>query len=112
MKDLTVDHLDHNKRNNSVSNLEWVTKEENLHRAQIDHLDFSSAKTIKTQFTGSGVVFKANSQIIVFKDLDDALQVVNAFVKDMEGLDAMKRKIQKSFTTGKKVYGGRWYCNG
>ena len=33
---LTVDHLDHNKRNNAVSNLEWVTKEENLRRAQRD----------------------------------------------------------------------------
>ena len=28
MENLTVDHLDHNKRNNSVENLEWVTKAE------------------------------------------------------------------------------------
>ena len=33
-EDLTVDHLDHNKRNNAVSNLEWVTKAENLSRAE------------------------------------------------------------------------------
>ena len=33
---LTVDHLDHNKRNNAVSNLEWVTKEENTQRAKDD----------------------------------------------------------------------------
>lgn len=30
---LTVDHLDHNKRNNALSNLEWVTEEENQKRA-------------------------------------------------------------------------------
>lgn len=39
MKDaenLTVDHLDHNKRNNSVDNLEWVTSEENQKRAKED----------------------------------------------------------------------------
>ena len=35
---LTVDHLDHNKRNNALSNLEWVTKEENLRRAERDYV--------------------------------------------------------------------------
>lgn len=32
----TVDHLDHNKRNNRVDNLEWVTQQENLIRAGDD----------------------------------------------------------------------------
>lgn len=35
-ENLTIDHLDHNKRNNSVANLEWVTQEENLRRARED----------------------------------------------------------------------------
>jgi hypothetical protein len=35
---LTVDHLDHNKRNNALSNLEWVTKEENQRRADADYI--------------------------------------------------------------------------
>jgi hypothetical protein len=34
---LTVDHLDHNTRNNNLSNLEWVTREENTKRAKEDH---------------------------------------------------------------------------
>lgn len=33
---LTVDHLDHNKRNNKAKNLEWVTKQENQKRAAKD----------------------------------------------------------------------------
>lgn len=37
-ENLTVDHLDHNKRNNAISNLEWVTQEENLRRACADLL--------------------------------------------------------------------------
>lgn len=35
-ENLTIDHLDHNKRNNALDNLEWVTQEENLRRAQAD----------------------------------------------------------------------------
>lgn len=38
---LTIDHLDHNKRNNAVDNLEWVTKSENIRRAKADFVDKS-----------------------------------------------------------------------
>ena len=38
MENLTVDHLNHNKRDNSVYNLEWVTDEENKTRAREDYL--------------------------------------------------------------------------
>lgn len=37
-ENLTVDHLDHNKRNNAVDNLEWVTVLENRLRAKKDQL--------------------------------------------------------------------------
>lgn len=43
---LTVDHLDHNKRNNALDNLEWVTKEENLSRAERDYIDSVVVKTV------------------------------------------------------------------
>ena len=46
MDNLTVDHLDHNKRNNCVDNLEWVTDSENKRRAKEDHLP-SAEKTEK-----------------------------------------------------------------
>ena len=35
-ENLTVDHKDHNKRNNAVDNLEWVTFDENIRRAKAD----------------------------------------------------------------------------
>ena len=37
-EELTVDHLNHNKRDNSVDNLEWVTAEENQNRAANDYV--------------------------------------------------------------------------
>lgn len=109
MDNLTVDHIDHNKRNNKLSNLEWVTREENQQRAREDYVNLIPEKIAEK--ANIGIVFRNSTQIIVFKDIDEALKVVNAFVKDVEGIDAMRRKIQNSFTTGRKIYGGYWYCN-
>lgn len=44
---LTVDHLDHNKRNNALSNLEWVSRTENLRRAREDYMDNATIKNEK-----------------------------------------------------------------
>lgn len=45
---LTVDHLDHNKRNNNVRNLEWVTQQENCNRAAADFLCDDKDKLIQS----------------------------------------------------------------
>ena len=44
MEELTVDHKDHNKRNNALSNLEWVTFDENFRRSQCDLIQTSTPK--------------------------------------------------------------------
>jgi hypothetical protein len=49
MDNLTVDHLDHNKRNNALNNLEWVTEKENKRRAQQDHLPSAMKKAKKEE---------------------------------------------------------------
>ena len=45
---LTVDHLNHNKRDNSLNNLEWVTMAENQRRAREDLLS-EPKKTIEAE---------------------------------------------------------------
>jgi hypothetical protein len=49
MDNLTVDHLDHNKRNNCIDNLEWVTESENKRRAVNDHLPSATKKAKKEE---------------------------------------------------------------
>ena len=45
---LTVDHLDHNKRHNAITNLEWVTEEENKRRAAADYILTDKDKIIQS----------------------------------------------------------------
>ena len=47
---MTVDHLDHNKRNNRLSNLEWVTYEENQRRAAEDNINKPKKQVNKIKF--------------------------------------------------------------
>ena len=48
---MTVDHLDHNKRNNDIRNLEWITEKENHKRAVDDLLVEKEVALIKTKET-------------------------------------------------------------
>lgn len=56
-EELTVDHLNHNKRDNSVKNLEWVTSEENQNRAKKDLIKFK-----ETTSTHSNFILKAGKK--------------------------------------------------
>lgn len=68
MTELTVDHLDHNKRNNSIRNLEWVTQTENQRRAieDFERLDNKEIKDIfKTQNENNNISNALNETIYV-----------------------------------------------
>ena len=88
MDKLTVDHLDHNKRNNSVENLEWVTRAENMKRARADYID-ENAKP-KNKAPKSGAKAAANSDMVTFfklnpkqtLSLNDFYPVVNGYAFD------------------------------
>ena len=103
-KDMTVDHLDHNKRNNRLKNLEWVPYHENQARAQADKV---AKEEIEVEHTGA-------KKEIIAKGIKDFWLVVNGnrfdnvasatpYVKStMPYLDALSitdYKVKKVFKT-------------
>lgn len=67
MNDLTVDHLDHNKRKNSLNNLEWVSAEENQRRASEDYYRPKGEKKIEKYYV-EGVEFSRAQMKILFTE--------------------------------------------
>lgn len=72
MDNLTVDHLDHNKRKNSLSNLEWVSAEENQRRANEDFYSPKENKQNKQKierYYVEGVEFSRAQMKALFTEL-------------------------------------------
>jgi hypothetical protein len=117
-ENLTVDHLDHNKRNNAVDNLEWVTKEENLARAQEDlYNDAATAQEISIQdkeiknpigFAAPKTArYKAGKKLI-FNSLDEAAQWCFEQSNGQVTLEQIKKKIETKCVSGATYFGRKW----
>ena len=78
-EELTVDHLNHNKRDNSLENLEWVTKEENLRRATEDLIKKDKKKN-STKESPQDIVEKEKQRAIT-KAIEN-FNIYNAPIKD------------------------------
>lgn len=95
MENLTVDHLDHNKRNNSVENLEWVTREENWRRAREDYID-ENAKPTQAVFQAEDFYPVING--FVFDDIQTAWQymqqILTGAAKGSCTLGGIQKRLQ------------------
>ena len=78
-EDLTVDHLDHNKRNNALTNLEWVTREENVRRAQADYIRTTPLS-------------KANKTITLYYAKDHKQNIIESFTSKNEIITWLRTK--------------------
>lgn len=96
---LTVDHLNHNKRDNSVYNLEWVSKKENWKRATEDYI------TVNLDYEHSAI----GSGKFKFKDLEDAaIFAINAYNIKADKQE-VTRKINNAITNDKMYCGRKWF---
>ena len=78
-EELTVDHLNHNKRDNSLENLEWVTKEENLRRAAEDLIKKDKKKN-NTKESPQDIIEKEKQRAIT-KAIEN-FNIYNTPIKD------------------------------
>ena len=106
-EDLVVDHLNHNKRDNSIYNLEWVSKQENWERAMRDLISVD-----QNPDTGNKGDSKKNP--LMFDNVDEAFAWLiqnDTAMHNQPNLNAerVKRKLMLA-STNKEKYANRFWC--
>lgn len=99
---LTVDHLNHNKRDNSVENLEWVTRRENQLRAKNDfvHVEGNKEKiSKKNPPTVSNLTLATNCR---FENLSEGIEFEDGFAAAKWAYEETKATNAHSIDTGAK----------
>lgn len=102
---LTVDHKNHNKRDNSIENLEWVTKAENCRRAAEDYI-VTPTELVNYQFYVGKHKFDTIDDVYDFlKQRKDAKEVQKErLTKIFEGL--ARERAKGNFAGAVKSYFG------
>ena len=95
---LTVDHLNHNKRDNSIYNLEWVSREENLKRAEADLVVASDLAFRIIRFG------KKHS----FNTMTEAIAFVHKKNGGMGADEVIEKRIINAIDNKKEYCGGKW----
>lgn len=100
-EDLTVDHLDHNKRNNAVNNLEWITKAENLSRAANDKISASNYENSK---------IRCGNQVLNSLDeaIDYALNNLISKTNKTPCRENIKKRIANAISNNTLYCGRKW----
>lgn len=105
-EELTVDHLNHNKRDNSLDNLEWVSKQENWDRAKADLLKDQCLKN-EIILSSKEVICGGNA---MFTNIDAAADFIMAthHKQDLTTKENIIKRINKAIQYGQIYCGVRW----
>ena len=109
-QNMTIDHLDHNKRNNRLKNLEWVPEYENINRARRDEVirnekleeEIRIENKIKTM---NDFYFLVNGEY--FTDISAATEYVKKTIPYLDALSITEDKIKKIFKTLVNAYNSK-----
>lgn len=107
MEDLTVNHIDHNRRNNKLSNLEWMTEEENQKLAEEDlyeEMNVANFNQIMKQNLGKPIIICGNK---IFNSYDEIITflIESKKINNIQNKTTIKHNIIKAIKQQKK------YCN-
>lgn len=120
---LTVDHLNHNKRDNTTKNLEWVTQQENLKRAAADiyfddkDKEIQSLKDKIRNLEDRVEALECSEKAIIiangihtFGDWNQVKEFIHKCAPNTAHLSAMyiKGKIDRAIRTNKTYCGYTW----
>lgn len=101
---LTVDHIDSNKRNNTLKNLEWVSKEENNRRAMMNKL--SPADELIGAVAAQMYQICYNNQI--FNTAEEAYNYIVKTNHYQGSFERFKNRITNSFRAHTAFCDGIW----
>jgi len=105
---MTVDHINHNKRDNSVKNLEWVTSKENNDRATSDYYVYTRNDMINkiTELT------RLNANVVRWKKENEARG--QTIFEQQREIEELKRQLSilKSGSANMGYSGGKVRCYG
>lgn len=110
-ENLTVDHINHNKRDNRLSNLEWVTRKENERRASNDLLSPLENESLENNKIKILYTNKKMSIERIFYSYEDAFN----FLRELKGkeldnlsIERFKINIRRAIKKEQQYCSGRW----
>lgn len=106
---MTVDHLNHNSKDNRLANLEWVTEEENLRRAMEDLTDCRDGEYKKAVRLWQGAVRGSfHGEAVEFASIVEAADFLRKKTNNDCPLKQQMEGISNAIYSGNRYFRFKW----